>query len=74
MIMPARVQLLDLPLDAPVARLLDLAQHLHVAVHGQSLARLQQHRMEVVLEMRGRLQITFSHHHFNSIALKPRLG
>ena len=57
MIMPARVQLLDLPLDAPVARLLDLAQHLHVAVHGQSLARLQ-NGILVVLEMRGGLHIT----------------
>ena len=39
--LPARVELLDLPLDALVARLLDLPQHLHVPVHRQRLARLK---------------------------------
>ena len=55
--LPARVQLLDLPLDALVARLLDLPEHLHVAVHGQRLAGLQ-NLIEAVHEKRqleGRL-------------------
>ena len=64
--LPARVELLDLPLDALVARLLDLTEHLHVAVHRQRLAGLQNvikvvHENADSLNMRGRLQINMVH-------------
>ena len=39
--LPARVELLDLPLDALVAGLLNLPEDLHVAVHCQRLGRLR---------------------------------
>ena len=39
--LPPRVELDDLTLDALVARLLDLAQNLHVAVHRQGLVGLR---------------------------------
>ena len=58
--LPARVELLDLPLDALVAGLLNLPEDLHVAVHCQCFGRLREWKKRWMSWHRHRLLSRYS--------------